>query len=83
MEAAVYVVFSVRPKRVNTEITETKISVMFTEPKPIIPNRNSPYIRFLNILVLAYKKNLKFSDFLKNSKNWTKEGPNGLGNASE
>ena len=32
---------SVRPKRVNTEITETEISVWFTEPKPIIPNRIS------------------------------------------
>ena len=45
-----------RPKRVNTEITETEISVWFTEPKPIIPNRNSKYIRFSNILVLSSKK---------------------------
>ena len=37
---------SERPKRVNTEITETEISVWFTEPKPIIPNRISQYIRF-------------------------------------
>ena len=38
-----------RPKRVNIEITETEISVLFTEPKPIIPNRNS------NLLVLSSK----------------------------
>ena len=37
---------SVRPKRrVNTETTETEISVRFTEPKPIIPNRNTVYIK--------------------------------------
>ena len=41
-------VISERPKWVNTEITETEISVWFTEPKPIIPNRISQYIRFSN-----------------------------------
>ena len=29
-----------RPKRVNTETTETEISVKFTEPKPKLPKRN-------------------------------------------
>ena len=37
----------------NTEITDTEISVAFTEPIPIIPNRNSPYNRFSNISVLS------------------------------
>ena len=44
-----------RPKQVNTEITETKISVWFTELKPIIPNRISQYIIFSSILVLPQK----------------------------
>jgi hypothetical protein len=44
---------SVRPKRVNTETTETEISVWFTEPKPKIPNRNSEYITFfIQFLIL-------------------------------
>ena len=34
---------SVRPKRVNTETTETEISVGFTEPKP---NRNDRILDF-------------------------------------
>ena len=34
---------SERPKRVNTETTETEISVRFTEPK--LPNRNTAYIK--------------------------------------
>ena len=29
-----------RPKQVNTETTETEISVKFTEPKPKLPKRN-------------------------------------------
>ena len=36
---------SERPKRVNTETTETEISVRFTEPKPKLPNRNTAYIK--------------------------------------
>ena len=32
--------YSGRPKRVNTETTETEISVKFTEPKPKLPKRN-------------------------------------------
>ena len=49
--------YSVRPKRVNTETTETEISVGFTEPK--LPNRNyrteTDRIlgRFCKILVLS------------------------------
>ena len=35
--------YSGRPKRVNTETTETEISVRFAEPKPKIPNRNSAF----------------------------------------
>ena len=35
---------SERPKWVNTETTETEISVRFTELKPMIPNRNSQYL---------------------------------------
>ena len=50
---------SVWPKRLNTEITETEISVRFIEPESIIPNRNSQYFRFLNELVLS-PKNLGF-----------------------
>ena len=37
---------SVRPKRVNTETTETEISVGFTEPKPKLPNRNDRILDF-------------------------------------
>ena len=32
-----------RPKQVNTETTETEISVRFAEPKPKLPNRNSTF----------------------------------------
>ena len=38
-----YILSSGRPKRVNTETTETEISVRFAEPKPKIPNRNSAF----------------------------------------
>ena len=36
-------VASGRPKQVNTETTETEISVRFAEPKPKLPNRNSTF----------------------------------------
>ena len=36
--------YSGRPKRVNTETTETEISVGLTETKPKIPKRNLAYI---------------------------------------
>ena len=39
----VVLLYSGRPKRVNTETTETEISVRFAEPKPKIPNRNSAF----------------------------------------
>ena len=36
----IFFLSSGRPKRVNTESTETEISVKFTEPKPKLPKRN-------------------------------------------